>query len=68
MLDPGIRLLASRWFLTAFTLLAVSGTVGLVYVLVTGVDLSPNNVFRLGVMLILSYMAIGLSMEARKAA
>ena len=66
-MDPGIRLLASRWFLTPFALLSFAGTIGLIYVLVTGYELTPTNVLRGGVMLLLSYMAIGLSLEARRA-
>lgn len=66
-MDPGLRLLASRWFIAPFAALAILGTLGLVYVLITGYELSPTNVLRGGVMLLLSYMALGLSLEARRA-
>lgn len=66
-MDPGLRLLASRWFLAPFALVSILGTIGLVYVLITGYDLTPTNVLRGGVLLLLSYMAIGLSLEARRA-
>jgi hypothetical protein len=65
-MDPGLRLLASRWFLAPFALLSVVGTIALAYVLITGYELSTTNVLRMGVMLLLSYMAIGLSLEARR--
>jgi hypothetical protein len=67
-MDPGLRLLASRWFLLPFALLSLIGTLALVYALVTGYEVTPTNALRGGVMLLLSYMAIGLSLEARKAA
>ena len=66
-MDPGLRLLASRWFLAPFALVSILGTIGLVYVLISGYDLTPTNVLRGGVMLLLSYMAIALSLEARRA-
>lgn len=67
-MDPGIRLLASRWFLAPFVALALFGTIAFVYVLVTGLEMTPSNTMRFGVLLLLSYMAIGLSLEARRAA
>lgn len=66
-MDPGLRLLASRWFFAPFAALALLGTIALVYVLFTGYELSPTSVLRGGVMLLLSYMALGLSLEARRA-
>jgi hypothetical protein len=66
-MDPGLRLLASRWFFAPFAALAVLGTIGLLYVLLTGYELSTTGVLRGGVMLLLSYMAMGLSLEARRA-
>lgn len=65
-MDPGLRLLASRWFFVPFALLAVAGTAGLIYVLITGVHLTTSNLLRGGIMLLLSYMALALSMEARR--
>ena len=66
-MDPGLQLLASRWFLTPFAILSVIGTIVFAYILIAGVELLPSNVLRIGVMLLLSYMATALSMEARRA-
>jgi hypothetical protein len=66
-MDPGLRLLASRWFLVPFAFVAIAGTFGLVYVMLTGYEVAPTTILRGGVMLLLSYMAIGLSLEARRA-
>jgi uncharacterized membrane protein YjjP (DUF1212 family) len=66
-MDPGLRLLASRWFFLPFAVLAALGTVGLLYVLISGFEITPTNVLRGGVMLLLSYMALALSLEARRA-
>lgn len=66
-MDPGLRLLASRWFFTSSLALSVAGTAALVYVLVAGVDMTTSNTLRFGVVILLSYMGTALSIEARKA-
>jgi hypothetical protein len=66
-MDPGLQLLASRWFLTPFAILSTVGTIAFTYILIAGVELQPSNILRIGVMLLLSYMGTALSLEARRA-